>query len=71
MDTIQGYLSYYYFEWERWVEDYCSFTQAETRAQISKGEISALVRLALLAEAENMEWWWLHGKAVLASTCKY
>ena len=33
------------------------FTQAETRAQISKGEISALVRLALLAEAENMEWW--------------
>ena len=24
MDTIQGYLSYYYFEWERWVEDYCS-----------------------------------------------
>ena len=33
------------------------FTQAETRAQISKGEISALVCLALLAEAENMEWW--------------
>lgn len=38
-------------------KDEQSSTQAETRAQISKGEISALVCLTLLAEAENMEWW--------------
>lgn len=56
MDTIQGYLSYYYFGWERWVEDYCSLLkqQKKQEAQISKGEISVLVAL-LLAEAGNME----------------